>query len=363
MRHPLAPLLSAARVLGSDQVNAQQVAWCSDVITRQVQRMAVLLDDLLNLSGIKFGRMRLSMAPVGLQQVVDAAVETALPLLQSRQHSLQVELPQPPVHLQADAGRLAQVLTNLLTNAAKYTDPGGQIRLVARRSAQSEGASEIEVCVEDNGIGLNRNDCEHIFEMFSQVEAAPDAQRSGSGGLGIGLALVKGFVELHGGRVLARSEGLGQGSSFTVVLPALAPAPAVAPAALQAGASQVQPRRVLIADDNEDAAQSLALLLQMAGHTTRVVGDGLQAVAACAEFRPQVALLDIGMPGLDGYQVARRLRDDASNASLLLVALTGWGFDENREEAREAGFDLFLTKPTNPQTLLDLLDGPLKPSC
>jgi len=380
LRSPLAPLVTAAKLLGSETLDAAQLAWCSDIITRQVQHMTVLLDDLLDLSGIKHGRLRITTEPIALRGVVAAAVETALPLMNSRQQHLQVELPEPPLWMNADAGRIAQVLSNLLTNAAKYTPAGGEVRLVVRRlpaevgagavadaaaNAGAQRADEVEIAVHDTGIGLDPADCERIFELFSQVDRAgfPDA-----GGLGIGLALVKGFVELHGGQVRARSEGLGRGSVFTVVLPALsvrAPAPNPGGASLTQGATQAEPHsktqakplRVLIADDNTDAAESLSLLLQIAGHVTHTVADGVTAVAACAEFQPDVALLDIGMPGLSGYEVAQRLRADPALDGLLLVALTGWGFDDNRTLARQAGFDRYFTKPIDPDALLQLLSG------
>jgi len=367
LRSPLAPMLTAAKLLGSELLDAAQLAWCADLFTRQVQHMTVLLDDLLDLSGIKHGRLRITTETVVLQRIVDAAAETALPLMQSRQQHLQLDLPAPPLLLTADAGRIAQVLSNLLTNAAKYTPAGGQIRLVVRRFAADAGASEsrgegegaqhadmVEIAVVDTGIGLDPGDCARIFEMFSQVDGAA---HPGPGGLGIGLALVKGLVELHGGQVRAHSEGLGCGSVFTVVLPALpAEAPTKAPGTTP-DKPQISPCRVLIADDNTDAAESLSRLLQMAGHVTHTVGDGAAALAACAGFKPQVALLDIGMPGLSGYEVAQRLRADPANAGLLLVALTGWGFDHNRQQATQAGFDLYFTKPIDPDALLQLLAG------
>ena len=404
LRNPLAPLLTAAKLLQSELLDAAQLAWCADIFTRQVQHMAVLLDDLLDLSGVKYGRLRISRETVALQRVVDAAVETVLPLMQSRRQHLQVELPEAPLLLNADAGRITQVLSNLLTNAAKYTPAGGEVRLLARRIAAGAGtgtgagmgaamqqATEVEIAVHDTGIGLEPRDCERIFEMFSQVDSAGQPS---AGGLGIGLALVKGFVELHGGRVRAHSDGLGRGSVFTVVLPALAASasaqqPGEAPQPHETASEktpetppvgsagtpgklpdtmlekpQLIPRRVLIADDNTDAAESLSLLLQMAGHVTHTVADGLAAVAACAEFQPDVALLDIGMPGLNGYDVAKRLRADSSHAGMLLVALTGWGFDENRQQARQAGFDRYFTKPIDPDALLELLasGAPVRPA-
>lgn len=357
LRDPLAPLLNATKLLGSEGLDAGQLAWCKEIITRQVQRMAVLLDDLFNLSAIKYGRLRMELGTFPLQRAIEAAVESALPNIQARQQQLTVDVPPAPLLLRADVGRIGQVLTNLLTNAAKYSPPGAQIRLAARRLAPvvagSGMAEQIEITVQDTGIGLDARDRERIFDMFSQVVSPT---HPGPGGMGIGLALVKGLVELHGGRVQVDSEGLGRGSVFTVVLPAL-PEGAAVPEAGAGPVTGVQARRVLIAEDNTDAADSLAMLLRMAGHVPHTVGDGLAALAACAEFDPQVALLDIGLPGLSGYDVAKQLRADPARAGLMLVAVTGWGSAESREQARLAGFDVCLTKPVDPDVLLQLLAG------
>ena len=357
LRNPLAPLLGAAEMLGTESLGTAQLHWCRDIIQRQVRHMAVLLDDLLDVSGIRHGRLRVGMVDVALQDIVDAAVETALPLLQSRQQALQIEMPRPSLRMMADPGRMAQVLSNLLTNAAKYTPPGGQVRLVARRVG-----SDAEIKVHDNGIGLAAADISRIFEMFSRVEEVPAGNGGVAGtgpgvygGLGIGLALVKGFVELHGGSVAAHSEGLGQGSVFTVSLAALPADEAAMSSPLNGATVQATPCRVLIADDNPDAAETLSMLLNLAGHSTRVAGDGQAALAACAEFNPQVALLDLGMPGLTGYEVAQQLRANPAHAGMVLVAVTGWGLEENRRLAREAGFNQYHTKPIDPDVLLRIL--------
>ena len=356
LRDPMAPLRNAARLLGSGPGDDAQTAWCSGVIIRQVQRIAVLLDDLFNLSAIKYGRLRLELGPVSVQRAVDAAVSAALPLMQARNQRLEIALPQPqpPLLLQADAGRIEPVLTNLLTNAARYTPAGGQIRLVGRRiapAAAGSQAEEVEIAVHDTGIGLHARDRDLILDMFSQLD---NLTHRGPGGLGIGLALTKGLVELQGGRVRLHSDGLGRGSVFTMVLPAL-PGGSLAAQAPDAPSTQAAAHRVLIADDNPDAAESLSLLLQMAGHVTRTAADGLAALAACAGFDPEVALLDISMPGLNGYEVAQRLRADPARADMLLVALTGWGSPDNREQARLAGFDLCFSKPVDPDELIQLL--------
>ena len=360
LRNPLAPLLGAAQMLGTEALSTAQLHGCRDIIQRQVRHMALLLDDLLDVSGIRHGRLRMGMVPVALQDIVDAAVETALPWLQARQQELQIEMPRPPLRLMADPGRMAQVLSNLLTNAAKYTAPGGKVRLAARRVG-----NEAEITVHDNGIGLADAELTRIFEMFSRVEdatvsdggAAATGGYGGCGGLGIGLALVKGFVELHDGRVAAHSKGLGQGSVFTVNLAALPPeesASAPVPPAKMVPATAC---RVLIADDNADAAETLSMLVNLAGYETRTTGNGQEALALCSQFQPHVAVLDLGMPGLTGYQLAQRLRADPAHAGMLLVALTGWSLDENQLLAQEAGFDMYFTKPLNPDTLLGMLAG------
>jgi PAS domain S-box-containing protein len=348
LRNPLAPIRSAARILGSPRLGERELAWSRDVIARQVQHMARLLDDLLDISRITRGRLELRRGRVGLAGAVDAAVETARPLLDARRHVLHVALPEPAPDLDADPVRLAQVLANLLTNAAKYTDPGGRIELRAHVAA-----GEVHVAVRDDGIGLTQEALGRVFEMFSQVTSALDRSE---GGLGIGLALVRGLVDLHGGRVEARSDGPGRGSEFVVVLPL---PPPVADPPRAAGTSErpapVRARRVLVADDNRDAAESLGLLLGLAGHEVRIAQDGPGALEAAAEFRPDTVLLDIGMPGLNGYEVAARLRAFDWGRALVLVALTGWGQEHDRQRALGAGFDHHLTKPIDPERIEALL--------
>jgi two-component system CheB/CheR fusion protein len=350
LRNPLAPIRSAAKILGSPRLGERELAWSRDVIARQVQHMARLLDDLLDISRITRGRLELRRGRVGLAGIVDAAVETARPLLDARRHTLHVALPDPPPDLDADPVRLAQVLANLLTNAAKYTDPGGRIEL----HAQVAGGA-VQVAVRDDGIGLAPEQIGRVFDMFSQVTTALDRSE---GGLGIGLALVRGLVELHGGRVEARSDGPGRGSEFLVVLPLPAvredpPRPAENP--LPVAAERL--RRVLVADDNRDAAESLRLLLGLAGHEVRVAHDGPTALEIAAEFRPDTVLLDIGMPGLNGYEVATRLRALEWGGAPVLVAITGWGQEQDRRLALEAGFDHHLTKPIDPDRIEALLAG------
>jgi CheY-like chemotaxis protein/two-component sensor histidine kinase len=313
--------------------------------------MARLLDDLLDVARITRGKLQLKRERVDFGTIVDTAVEAARPLITARKHGLTLELPPELPMLQADPVRLAQVLSNLLTNAAKYTDASGRISL----SARVEG-STLRVSVRDNGIGLSPYARAQIFKMFSQVHA--DESRS-EGGLGIGLALVKGLVDLHGGSIEATSEGPGKGSEFVVTLPidvSYAPKSDAVPRS-EAGRQSVA-RRILIADDNQDAAESLALLLKSDGHDVRTAHGGYAALVLAGSFQPDVALLDIGMPDLDGYEVARNFRQASWGRQVRIVALTGWGQEEDKRRALAAGFDHHLTKPVDLQALERLILTP-----
>jgi CheY-like chemotaxis protein/two-component sensor histidine kinase len=312
--------------------------------------MARLLDDLLDVARITRGKLQLKKQPVDLGTVVDTAVEAARPLIKARTHGLTVDLPPNLPTLDADPVRLAQILSNLLTNAAKYTDSPGRITLTAR----AEG-TVMRICVKDNGIGLSPSVLTHIFEMFSQGHQ--DGDRA-EGGLGIGLALVKGIVDLHGGSIEAFSDGPGFGSEFVVTLPCHA-GDTMRPAAAAPTASKprgtIVPRKILIADDNEDAANTLAMLLKLAGHEVCTAHSGLAALALASNFRPDIALLDIGMPDVDGYEVAKGIREAAWGRDVCIVALTGWGQEEDKRRARAAGFDRHLTKPVDPRDLDELV--------
>jgi PAS domain S-box-containing protein len=350
LRNPLAPIRTAAQILASPKVTPAQLHWSQGVIRRQVGHMARLLDDLLDVARITRGKLQLKKETVSLRGVIDSAVEAARPLLDARRHRLELRLPAGDPGLVADPLRLSQVLSNLLTNAAKYTDPGGHVTLSA--TLQDDGALRLSVA--DDGIGIPPAALAQVFTMFAQV---PGTGGRGDGGLGIGLALVRGLVELHGGTIEARSDGPGRGSEFVVRLPPLRAAFGAAAAAVPIEAAPDSSRRVLVADDNRDAADSLAMLLSLAGHEVRVAHGGDAALAEARAFRPEVALLDIGMPDVDGYGVARALRTEPWGRQLRIVALTGWGQDGDKQLAAEAGFDAHLTKPVDPAMLESLVAG------
>jgi CheY-like chemotaxis protein len=311
--------------------------------------MALLLDDLLDIARITQGKLELKRRRVRLTEVVDAAVEAARPLIESKHHQLTITLPSEEITLNADPLRLSQILSNLLTNAAKYTDPTGHIELVG--SLQTGGT--LCLSVRDDGIGITRDALARIFQMFAQIDST--AARA-EGGLGIGLALVKGLVELHGGRIEAQSDGPGGGSTFTAHLPLTVSALVEAPATgTGTSPDPAIGRRVLVAEDNRDVADTLAMLLDQAGHDVRVAYGGRAALAIAQAFRPEVAILDIGMPSLSGYEVAEELRRQPWGAGIYLVALTGWGGDDDQQRALRAGFNRHLTKPVDPVALDTLL--------
>jgi PAS domain S-box-containing protein len=344
LRNPLAPLRSALpllRLAGDDAATRQRVL---ATMERQLGHLVELLDDLLDVARITHGQIALKPGVVDLAEVVAAAVEAARPAIQARRHSLRVELPQTDgtgLAVRGDATRLIQVLNNLLNNAAKYTPQGGALRL----SLATEADSAL-LTVSDNGAGIDPADLPLVFELFNQ---AGRARFPGEGGLGMGLSLVRTLVELHGGAVSAASAGPGAGSTFTVRLPLLAQDAAVPtpPARLTPAPNDAAPVRVLVVDDNSDAAETLAELLEMLGHAAQVAHSGPAALEAMQAFRPQLVLLDLGMPHMNGYQVAEAIRRDGRFDQPLLAALTGWGGSKDREQTRAAGFDLHLTKPVD----------------
>ena len=317
------------------------------MISRQVQHMSLLLEDLLDISRIAHGTLELRTEMVELAEIVQAAVEGARPTIDAKGHDFSTELPREPVHFLADPLRLAQVLSNLLTNAAKYTEPGGRIRLQASCTADT-----VTIDVVDNGIGLPLHALDNIFAMFSQV---PSSRDHSQGGLGIGLALAKGLTELHGGEIEARSAGIGQGSEFIVRLPLRKASVFPRKQPLHSTSAPPVSRRVLVADDNHDAGESLASLLRLDGHEVTVVQNGQEALAAFAAVQPEVALLDIGMPELTGYEVARRVRQGSLGRAVTLIAVTGWGQNRDKALALAAGFNHHFTKPVETDRLRELL--------
>ena len=346
LRNPLAPIRNAAHFLGVLELSDPDAQRPLEMIERQVAHMTRLIDDLLDASRMTTGALQLRLRQVELNEVVHAALDASRAEIDSRAHEVRVRLPSPCVHLRADRDRLIQVLGNLIMNAAKYTDRHGAIDI----DAQVAG-NVLEIAVRDNGRGIARDQLANVFKLFVRV----DRSLEGQPGLGIGLTLARQLVELHGGTIEASSDGLDRGSTFLVKLPVVSTANA-APTAPRPGRSAT-PRRVLLVDDSHDAAESLALVLETAGHETRVAFDGEAGLRAAAEFQPEVAILDIGMPKVNGYDLARRLRQQPWGKSIYLVALTGWGQEADQQRARDAGFDTHLVKPAALETIDRLLQG------
>jgi signal transduction histidine kinase/CheY-like chemotaxis protein len=354
LRNPLAPIRHAVRLLESGEITQGQRRWAREVISRQVQRMALLLDDLLDVSRITRGRLDLKFEIVELKSLVMAAVETVRPLLDAKQHALSIELPDESITLKVDPLRLSQSLSNLLTNAAKYTDPGGQISLKVRLLP-----SGLSISVKDNGIGFDAQSFAEMFTMFAQVKSSIDRAE---GGLGIGLALVKGLIALHGGTVEAMSPGLGRGSEFVIHLPATAVVargePAGAPDPKPAPEAGNERLKVVVADDNRDAADSMAMILRLSGHEVWVAHSGEEALQIGRQVSPDVMILDIGMPALSGYEVATAVRAETWGRDVLLLAVTGWGQAGDKDKAKLAGFNHHLTKPVDLDQVEQLLRRP-----
>jgi len=311
----------------------------SAIIGRQVRHMTSLVDDLLDVSRVTRGLVTLARAPVAARTIVDEAIEQVRPMFDARRQHLAVDIADPDAVVLGDKARLVQVLANLLNNAAKYTDHGGRIELDVRRAGP-----DVEIAVRDNGIGIPAGHLPEVFDMFTQAHRAAGR---GQGGLGIGLAMVRSLVQLHGGTVEARSAGAGRGSEFLVRLPLAETHDAGDDADDDAGAAPLAGQRILVVDDNRDAADTLAMLLDADGAQARAVYDGQAALDALAGLRPHTVLLDLGMPEMDGLEVARRIRADPAWAGVRIVALTGWGQESDRERTRGAGFDFHLTKPVD----------------
>ncbi|HXO20029.1 MAG TPA: chemotaxis protein CheB [Thermoanaerobaculia bacterium] len=374
LRNPLAPLFNAAEVLGAPGADPAAVARARDMVHRQLHHMTRMIDDLLDVSRVTQGKIQLRKEEVELAALLAGAMEVTQHHFEARHQEVAVALPPEPVKLEADPTRMEQVFANLLSNAAKFSPAGARIAVSAELPRGREGGNgEVVVRVRDQGVGMDAETLPHVFDLFMQADRSLDRAW---GGLGIGLTLVRRLVELHGGKVEARSEGVGKGSELLVRLPAIPTPPtpptpptapprpranrrrgaeAGAPGAAPPSPGPAAPRRVLVVDDNVDSADSLAVLLRLRGHEVEVAHDGPEALRAAGAFEPEVVLLDIGLPGLDGYQVARQLRQERRTAGALIVALTGYGQEEDQRRARESGFDEHLTKPVAPETIYNLL--------
>jgi two-component system, chemotaxis family, CheB/CheR fusion protein len=349
LRTPLAAIRNAQAVLNVAHGEPALAEPALATMNRQIAQMTRLLDDLLDVSRITRDSLQLRQSRVELGAVLADAVETMRPMFERNGLQLTVELPDAPVYVLADAARLAQVFGNLLTNAAKYTPGGGRVSV----TTEGEG-DQVAVIVTDTGIGIPPEMLTRVFELFTQVGGQHEGEQ---GGLGIGLSLVRRLVEMHGGTVTAHSEGPGTGSRFAVRLPVL-PGVAVSPQPKVASQSTGgTPRMVLVVDDEPDSAVTLAMLLQLRGHRADVAHDGPEALKQAEALEPEVVLLDLGLPGMDGYEVCRRLRELPGGRSMFIVALTGWGQEEDRRRTREAGFDLHLVKPVDPEELLRVLSS------
>jgi signal transduction histidine kinase len=365
LRNPLAPIHNAVQLMRRKPLNDPQLAWSRDVIERQLGHLTRLVDDLLDVSRITRGKINLTKEVLHLGALIGRAVETVQPLIEERGHALSLDVPDQELSVLGDPTRLTQALANVLGNAAKYTDRGGHILI----SLSRKGA-EAEVRIRDNGIGIPAEQLPMIFNLFTQLDRSSGRAQSG---LGIGLALVRRLVEMHGGSVIAHSEGPGHGSEFVIRLPLCVAASAELgsnPSSFKAqsmadapnsngtvasGSPASAQRRILLADDNKDALDSLATLLELSGHEVYTAANGAQALEAAERYQPEVALLDIGMPALDGYEVARRIRAQPWGQRITLVALTGWGQDSDRKHSRDAGFDSHLVKPLDLDKLTELL--------
>jgi signal transduction histidine kinase len=347
LRNPLAPIRNAVEVIRRLAPPDPKLTMARDVVDRQVSLLARLVEELLDVSRISQGKIALKKEPVDLGRIIAHSVETSRPLIDARSQTLTVSVPTAPVWLSADFARLSQVVSNLLNNASKYTGEGGRIELSA-----SGGEGEATITVRDNGAGIEAQLLPKVFDLFVQGERALDR---GQGGLGIGLTLVKRLVELHQGQVSVSSEGPGRGAAFSVTLPCISAVGPQQPQVPQrvpvSKSTEVYGRRVLVVDDNIDAAESTAAFLRLEGHEVKAVHDGLQALASLKVFDPHVVVLDIGLPGLDGYAVARQLRARGDTSHVLLIALTGYGQKEDRQRAADSGFDYHYVKPADPREI------------
>ncbi len=352
LRNPLAPIRNAVQILHREGSLAPESLWALSAIERQMRQMARLIEDLVDISRVTSNRLELRKEYVDLAAVLRSAVETSTTLLKAGGQEFIVMLPEEPIQLDADPVRLAQAVSNLLSNAAKFTEPGGRIWLIAERRR-----GDAVITVRDTGVGISPAMLSNIFEMFTQGQ---QSRARTLGGLGIGLTLVKRLVEMHGGTVSAESAGQDMGSTFVIRLPALASQTQPYPEdSAPAGATSL---RMLIVDDNRDAADSLAMLQRITGHEIRTAYDGLEAIQVANEFRPDVVLLDIGLPKMDGHEVAQQLRREPWGRQMCMIAVTGWSDEIDRAKSRAAGFDHHLVKPLDTAHLAQLLDAVERPA-
>jgi signal transduction histidine kinase len=371
LRNPMAPIQNATEILNALQAPGEELQWVRGVIDRNVKQLARLVTDLLDISRITQGKIRLHLEPVGVAAIVEQAVEISRPLIDSRNHHLSISLPGEPICVNGDATRLAQAVANLLNNAAKYTETGGRIELKVTKDQ-----NQVVLSIRDSGIGISPDMLPKIFELFTQIDRSLDRSQ---GGLGIGLSLVRSIVEMHQGVVQAFSAGLGKGSAFVVRLPLLTQSgPAVSDQSSQvfppskipnsngadgqaSGLSPLQVRRagrrILVVDDNQDSTESLARLLRLGGHQVETALDGTTGLKVARDYRPEVIFLDLGLPEMDGYEIARRLRQDRNLAKVALIAMTGYGQEEDRRKSQETGFDGYMVKPADPVHVAKLLAG------
>jgi len=347
LRNPLAPVMNAVNIMRTKETGDPDLLWCREVIERQAKQLTRLVDDLLDVSRITLGKIKLRPERVEVATVIAGAVEISRPLIEWHRHEFTVSMPEDSIAINGDAARLTQVVANLLNNAARYQNSGGRIELLVEQAGP-----EAVITVRDCGIGIPPHMLSEVFELFSQGERGLDRSQ---GGLGIGLSLVKTVVEMHGGSVRAGSEGVDRGSEFVIRIPCLGPEESNGrQVALRGAGRAIPPRRILVVDDNKDAAESLAMLLSLSGHQVMVAHDGALALGIAAAERPEVILLDIGLPGMDGYEVCRRAREEGLTDTLI-IAMTGYGQDRDRQRSKEAGFDTHTVKPVELDHLMELL--------
>ncbi|HEX7116524.1 MAG TPA: response regulator [Steroidobacter sp.] len=349
LRNPLAPIRNAIEIMSRIPIENARLKWSRDVIDRQVLHLTRLVDDLLDISRITRGTIRLAQEPVSAETLLARAIEALQPLISEHRHELSIECPDGSLTVRGDPTRLVQVLGNLLNNAAKYTNDGGRIVLSAKREGRW-----LVFRVKDTGIGIPHEYQAKLFTLFSRLQGSDDRT---PGGLGIGLALVRKLVEMHSGEVSMYSAGAGKGAEFTVRLPLIENEPIAdeAPSSDANAERRLAPRRILLADDNPDALESLAMLLECDGHQVWKAADGAQAIELAAKWRPDLVLLDLGMPVIDGYEAARRMRAQSWGKDMMIVALSGWGQNSDVQRSRECGFDTHLVKPASSEALAQLL--------